>query len=111
MGAYGVAELGTSPQHCIPAATRDVVFAYDIGNGDENVTVRSEVPWNDDEWHQVKAELNVKLARLRVDKLPWVVRPAPPQSFVRLDFDRPLYVGENPGPHPHFHSCSGATGH
>uniref|UniRef100_A0A8C3J5S0 Contactin associated protein 1 n=1 Tax=Calidris pygmaea TaxID=425635 RepID=A0A8C3J5S0_9CHAR len=74
-------------------ATRDVVFAYDIGNGDENLTVRSVVPWNDDEWHQVKAELNVKLARLRVDKLPWVVRPAPPQSFVRLDFDRPLYVG------------------
>ncbi|XP_075379155.1 contactin-associated protein 1 [Mycteria americana] len=73
--------------------TRDVVFAYDIGNGDENLTVRSAVPWNDDEWHQVKAELNVKLARLRVDKLPWVVRPAPPQSFVRLDFDRPLYVG------------------
>ncbi|XP_009992486.1 PREDICTED: LOW QUALITY PROTEIN: contactin-associated protein 1 [Chaetura pelagica] len=73
--------------------TRDVVFAYDIGNGDENLTVRSVVPWNDDEWHQVKAELNVKLARLRVDKLPWVVRPAPPQSFVRLDFDRPLYVG------------------
>ncbi|KAM6399465.1 contactin-associated protein 1 [Rhynochetos jubatus] len=73
--------------------TRDVVFAYDIGNGDENLTVRSAVPWNDDEWHQVKAELNVKLARLRVDKLPWVVRPAPPQSFVHLDFDRPLYVG------------------
>ncbi|XP_068275042.1 contactin-associated protein 1 [Nyctibius grandis] len=73
--------------------TRDVVFIYDIGNGDENLTVRSAVPWNDDEWHQVKAELNVKLARLRVDKLPWAVRPAPPQSFVRLDFDRPLYVG------------------
>ncbi|KFO97548.1 Contactin-associated protein 1, partial [Calypte anna] len=73
--------------------TRDVVFAYDIGNGDENLTVRSDVPWNDDEWHQVKAELNVKLARLRVDKLPWVVRPAPPQSFVHLEFDRPLYVG------------------
>lgn len=72
------------------------MFAYDIGNGHENLTVRSAVPWNDDEWHQVKAELNVKLARLRVDKLPWVVRPAPPQSFVRLEFDRPLYVGESP---------------
>lgn len=77
-----------------------MVFAYDIGNGDENLTVRSVVPWNDDEWHQVKAELNVKLARLRVDKLPWVVRPAPPQSFVSLDFDRPLYVGETPRPCP-----------
>ncbi|NWY07509.1 CNTP1 protein, partial [Nothoprocta ornata] len=73
--------------------SRDVMFAYDVGNGYENLTVRSPVPWNDDEWHQVKAELNVKLARLRVDKLPWVVRPAPPQSFVHLRFDRPLYVG------------------
>uniref|UniRef100_A0A8C4Y0K3 Contactin associated protein 1 n=1 Tax=Gopherus evgoodei TaxID=1825980 RepID=A0A8C4Y0K3_9SAUR len=74
-------------------ATRDVVFAYDIGNGDENLTVRSPVPFSDDEWHQVKAEINVKLARLRVDKMPWVVRLAPPQSYVRLEFDRPLYVG------------------
>ncbi|XP_074915905.1 contactin-associated protein 1 [Chelonoidis abingdonii] len=73
--------------------TRDVVFAYDIGNGDENLTVRSPIPFSDDEWHQVKAEINVKLARLRVDKLPWVVRLAPPQSYVRLEFDRPLYVG------------------
>ncbi|NXR50509.1 CNTP1 protein, partial [Hippolais icterina] len=73
--------------------TRDVAFIFDIGNGDENLTVRSVVPWNDDEWHQVKAELNVKLARLRVDKLPWVVRPFPPQTFVHLEFDRPLYVG------------------
>lgn len=91
-----MAGLGCPCRHRVPAATRDVVFAYDIGNGHENLTVRSAVPWNDDEWHQVKAELNVKLARLRVDKLPWVVRPAPPQSFVRLEFDRPLYVGESP---------------
>ncbi|XP_074834871.1 contactin-associated protein 1 [Carettochelys insculpta] len=73
--------------------TRDVVFAYDIGNGDENLTVRSPVHFSDDEWHEVKAELNVKLARLRVDKLPWAVRLAPPQNYVRLEFDRPLYVG------------------
>jgi len=98
LGVRGHGGAGGSSPHPVPvpAATRDVVFAYDIGNGDENLTVRSVVPWNDDEWHQVKAELNVKLARLRVDKLPWVVRPAPPQSFVRLGFDRPLYVGETP---------------
>ncbi|NWI59732.1 CNTP1 protein, partial [Calyptomena viridis] len=98
--ALGGGVAGAPSQHHVLAATRDVVFIYDIGNGDENLTVRSVVPWNDDEWHQVKAELNVKLARLRVDKLPWVVRPAPPQSFVRLDFDRPLYVGESPRPRP-----------
>uniref|UniRef100_A0A8C4W331 Contactin associated protein 1 n=1 Tax=Gopherus evgoodei TaxID=1825980 RepID=A0A8C4W331_9SAUR len=70
--------------------SRDVVFAYDIGNGDENLTVRSPVPFSDDEWHQVKAEINVKLARLRVDKMPWVVRLAPPQSYVRLELVPPL---------------------
>ena len=78
MGGSGA---GGSSRHHVPAATKDVVFAYDIGNGDENLTVRSTVPWNDDECHQVKAELNVKLARLRVDKLPWVVRPAPPPEL------------------------------
>lgn len=88
-----------------------MAFIFDIGNGDENLTVRSVVPWNDDEWHQVKAELNVKLARLRVDKLPWVVRPFPPQSFVRLEFDRPLYVGESPWPRPCTPRSPSATGH
>ncbi|XP_054849661.1 contactin-associated protein 1 [Eublepharis macularius] len=73
--------------------TQDMVFAYDIGNGDENLTVHSEMPFNDNEWHEVKAEINVKIARLRVDRMPWVVRVAPPQSFVHMNLTRPLYVG------------------
>nr|XP_056720705.1 contactin-associated protein 1 [Euleptes europaea] len=73
--------------------TKDLVFAYDIGNGDENLTVHSEMPFNDNEWHEVKAEINVKVARLRVDRMPWVVRVAPPQSFVHMNLTRPLYVG------------------
>ncbi|XP_048373549.1 contactin-associated protein 1 [Sphaerodactylus townsendi] len=73
--------------------TQDLVFAYDIGNGDENLTVHSEMPFNDNEWHEVKAEINVKVARLRVDQMPWVVRMAPPQSFVHMNLTRPLYVG------------------
>uniref|UniRef100_A0A8D2LRY8 Contactin associated protein 1 n=1 Tax=Varanus komodoensis TaxID=61221 RepID=A0A8D2LRY8_VARKO len=74
--------------------SQDLVFAYNIGNGDENLTVHSEMPFNDNEWHEVKAEINVKLARLRVDRMPWVVRAAPPQSFIHMNLTKPLYVGE-----------------
>ncbi|XP_069490520.1 contactin-associated protein 1 [Ambystoma mexicanum] len=73
--------------------TTDLVFIYDIGKGDENVTVRYPYPLNDDEWHQVKAELNVKLARVKVDKLPWVIKLTPYQSYINLTFDQPLSVG------------------
>uniref|UniRef100_A0A8D2LSY1 Contactin associated protein 1 n=1 Tax=Varanus komodoensis TaxID=61221 RepID=A0A8D2LSY1_VARKO len=73
--------------------SQDLVFAYNIGNGDENLTVHSEMPFNDNEWHEVKAEINVKLARLRVDRMPWVVRAAPPQSFIHMNLTKPLYVG------------------
>lgn len=75
-------------------ATQDVVFFYNIGNGDENLTVHSEMPFNDNEWHEVKAEMNVKLTRLRVDRIPWVVRAAPPQTFIHLNLTKNLTVGK-----------------
>lgn len=79
---------------CCPAS-RDVVFAFDIGNGDENLTVHSDdFEFNDDEWHLVRAEINVKQARLRVDHRPWVLRPMPLQTYIWLEYDQPLYVGK-----------------
>lgn len=79
--------------HC--PASRDVVFAFDVGNGDENLTVHSDdFEFNDDEWHLVRAEINVKQARLRVDHRPWVLRPMPLQTYIWLEYDQPLYVGE-----------------
>lgn len=72
-----------------------MVFAFDVGNGDENLTVHSnDFEFNDDEWHLVRAEINVKQARLRVDHRPWVVRPMPLQTYIWLEYDQPLYVGE-----------------
>lgn len=77
-------------------ASRDVVFAFDIGNGDENLTVHSDdFEFNDDEWHLVRAEINVKQARLRVDHRPWVLRPMPLQTYIWLEYDQPLYVGKH----------------
>ena len=72
-----------------------MVFAFDIGNGDENLTVHSDdFEFNDDEWHLVRAEINVKQARLRVDHRPWVLRPMPLQTYIWLVYDQPLYVGK-----------------
>lgn len=72
-----------------------MVFAFDVGNGDENLTVHSDdFEFNDDEWHLVRAEINVKQARLRVDHRPWVLRPMPLQTYIWLEYDQPLYVGE-----------------
>lgn len=51
--------------------------------------------FNDDEWHLVRAEINVKQARLRVDHRPWVLRPMPLQTYIWLEYDQPLYVGEH----------------
>lgn len=50
--------------------------------------------FNDDEWHLVRAEINVKQARLRVDHRPWVLRPMPLQTYIWLEYDQPLYVGK-----------------
>ncbi|XP_043856724.1 contactin-associated protein 1 [Dromiciops gliroides] len=74
--------------------SRDVVFAFDVGNGDENLTVHAEdMEFNDDEWHLVRAEINVKLARLRVDHRPWEIRPMPLQTYIWLEYEQPLTVG------------------
>ncbi|XP_067825401.1 contactin-associated protein 1 [Heptranchias perlo] len=70
-----------------------VVFSFDVGDGPEELLVESATSLSDDDWHHVEAEINVKFARLRLDQSLWRVREAPPQSYVSLRFDRPLFVG------------------
>lgn len=64
-----------------------------VGDGILNVTLKSPVPLNDNEWHFVQAEINVKLARIKVDYQPWAVRRFPGQTFVTMTFTHPLLVG------------------
>lgn len=64
-----------------------------VGDGILNATLRSPVPLNDNEWHFVQAEINVKLARIKVDYQPWAVRRFPGQTFVTMKFTHPLLVG------------------
>lgn len=64
-----------------------------VGDGILNATLNSPVPLNDNEWHFVQAEINVKLARIKVDYQPWAVRRFPGQTFVTMEFTHPLLVG------------------
>ncbi|MBN3305013.1 CNTP2 protein, partial [Amia calva] len=70
-----------------------VTFSFDVGNGPVELTVRSPTPLNDDQWHRVSAERNVKQAILQLDQLYKEVRQAPPQGHTRLELYSQLYVG------------------
>ncbi|NWZ95909.1 CNTP2 protein, partial [Nesospiza acunhae] len=71
----------------------EVSFSFDVGNGPVEIVVRSLNPLNDDQWHRVNAERNVKQASLQVDQLPVEVRKAPTEGHTRLELYSQLYVG------------------
>nr|XP_040046809.1 contactin-associated protein 1 [Gasterosteus aculeatus aculeatus] len=74
-------------------STHNLLFVFMVGDGIVNVTLRSPVPLNDNEWHFVQAEINVKLARIKVDYQPWAVTRFPGQTFVTMKFTHPVLVG------------------
>ncbi|KAJ6662020.1 hypothetical protein lerEdw1_012867 [Lerista edwardsae] len=71
----------------------DVSFSFDVGNGPVEIIVRSPSPLNDDQWHRVIAERNIKQASLQVDQLPKEIRKAPTEGHTRLELYSQLYVG------------------
>ncbi|XP_060103746.1 contactin-associated protein-like 2 [Heteronotia binoei] len=71
----------------------EVSFSFDVGNGPVEIIVRSPSPLNDDQWHRVIAERNVKQASLQVDQLPVEIRKAPTEGHTRLELFSQLYVG------------------
>ncbi|XP_071458873.1 contactin-associated protein-like 3 isoform X3 [Marmota flaviventris] len=70
----------------------EVTFSFDVGNGPCEVTVRSPTPFNDNRWHHVRAERNVKGASLQVDQLPRKTQPAPADGHVRLQLNSQLFI-------------------
>ena len=58
------------------------------------LSVRSLAPLNDDQWHRVVAERNVKEAALQLDGQHREVRTAPTQGHTRLELYSQLYVGK-----------------
>ncbi|KAM6033691.1 contactin-associated protein-like 4 [Chlamydotis macqueenii] len=71
----------------------EVIFSFDVGNGPSEVTVQSLTSLNDNQWHYVKAERNIKEASLQVDKLPQVSHAAPSDGHIRLQLNSQLFVG------------------
>lgn len=76
------------------SAATEVSFSFDVGNGPVEIVVRSPNQLNDDQWHRVNAERNVKQASLQVDQLPLEVRKAPTEGHTRLELYSQLYVGK-----------------
>ncbi|CAB1340938.1 unnamed protein product, partial [Coregonus sp. 'balchen'] len=70
-----------------------ISFSFDVGNGPVELAVHSPTPLNDDQWHRVMAERNVKEAVLQLDLNYREARPAPPQGHTRLELFSQLYVG------------------
>lgn len=68
-------------------------FSFDVGNGPVELNVHSATPLNDDQWHRVVAERNVKEAVLQLDQTYRVSRLAPAQGHTRLELFSQLYVG------------------
>lgn len=75
-------------------ASSEVVFSFDVGNGPLEVRVETHVPLNDNRWHSVRAERNVKEASLRVDKFPAATQEAPADGHIHLQLNSQLFIGE-----------------
>ncbi|CAM4557568.1 unnamed protein product [Lepidochelys olivacea] len=71
----------------------EVTFSFDVGNGPFEVTVQSPTPLNDNQWHYVRAERNIKEALLQVDQLPQRTLTAPSDGHIRLQLNSQLFVG------------------
>ncbi|XP_049913213.1 contactin-associated protein-like 2a [Epinephelus moara] len=71
-----------------------ISFSFDVGNGPVELTVHSATPLNDDQWHRVMAERNVKESVLQLDQTYRVSQLAPAQGHTRLELFSQLYVGK-----------------
>ncbi|XP_075901730.1 contactin-associated protein-like 4 [Nelusetta ayraudi] len=75
------------------SSSSEVVFSFDVGNGPLEVRVKTEAPLNDNRWHSVRAERNVKEASLRVDEFPATTQEAPADGHVQLQLNSQLFIG------------------
>uniref|UniRef100_A0A8C2ZTJ6 Contactin associated protein 2 n=1 Tax=Cyclopterus lumpus TaxID=8103 RepID=A0A8C2ZTJ6_CYCLU len=71
-----------------------ISFSFDVGNGPVELTVHSAAPLNDDQWHRVMAERNVKESVLQLDQTYRASQLAPAQGHTRLELFSQLYVGK-----------------
>uniref|UniRef100_A0A8C7WMP1 Contactin associated protein like 3 n=1 Tax=Oryzias sinensis TaxID=183150 RepID=A0A8C7WMP1_9TELE len=82
-----------------------VVFSLDVGNGPLEVYVNSSIPLNDNRWHRVRAERNIKEATLRVDDLPVATQAAPADGHFSLQLNSQLFIGGTASRQKGFRGC------
>ncbi|XP_058515297.1 contactin-associated protein-like 5 [Ochotona princeps] len=83
----------------------EVTFAIDVGNGPTELIVQSPSLLNDNQWHYVRAERNLKETKLQVDKLPWSTRTTAEDSHFQLQLNGQLLVGGTSSRQKGFQGC------
>ncbi|XP_023565125.1 contactin-associated protein-like 4 isoform X5 [Octodon degus] len=69
-----------------------VTFSFDVGNGPFEISVQSPTQFNDNQWHHVRVERNMKEASIQVDQLPPKIQAAPADGHVLLQLNSQLFV-------------------
>ncbi|XP_038146709.1 contactin-associated protein-like 4 [Cyprinodon tularosa] len=87
------------------SSSNQVVFSFDVGNGPLEVQVNSSYPLNDNRWHRVRAERNVKEASLRLDDLPVATQEAPAEGHIHLQLNSQLFIGGTASRQRGFRGC------
>ncbi|XP_077381293.1 contactin-associated protein-like 4 isoform X1 [Festucalex cinctus] len=82
-----------------------VLFSFDVGNGPLEVGVDSNTPLNDERWHRIRVERNVKEASLRLDAMPAATRQAPADGHVHLQLNSQLFIGGTASRQKGFRGC------
>ncbi|XP_037066950.1 contactin-associated protein like 5-1-like isoform X2 [Peromyscus leucopus] len=75
------------------SSASEVTFAIDVGNGPVELLVQSPSPLNDNQWHYIRAERNLKETSLQVDNLPRSTRETSEEGHFRLQLNSQLFVG------------------
>ncbi|TKS86038.1 Contactin-associated protein like 5-1 [Collichthys lucidus] len=87
------------------SSSAEVLFSFDVGNGPLEVRVKADVPLNDNRWHRIRAERNVKEASLRLDELPAATQEAPADGHIHLQLNSQLFIGGTASRQKGFRGC------
>ncbi|XP_076016464.1 contactin-associated protein-like 4 [Genypterus blacodes] len=87
------------------SSATEVVFSLDVGNGPLEVRVEAAVPLNDNRWHRVRAERNIKEASLRLDELAAATQEAPADGHIHLQLNSQLFIGGTASRQKGFRGC------
>ncbi|XP_020661098.3 contactin-associated protein-like 5 [Pogona vitticeps] len=87
------------------ASPKEITFTIDVGNGPVDVTVQSPTALNDNQWHYLHAERNLKETSLQVDNLPKKIVRAPAEGHFRLQLNSQLFVGASASRQRGFMGC------